>query len=73
MAEIERKSAKVLLITPELDVLLLSSLDPGNPGRPRYWFAVCGGVEGAKRSKRLQYARCTRRQASTSPTLARRL
>jgi 8-oxo-dGTP pyrophosphatase MutT (NUDIX family) len=39
------KSAKVLLITSELDVLLLSSLDPGNPGRPRYWFAVGGGVE----------------------------
>jgi 8-oxo-dGTP pyrophosphatase MutT (NUDIX family) len=45
MAEIERKSAKVLLITPELDVLLLSSLDPGNPDRGRYWFAVGGGVE----------------------------
>jgi 8-oxo-dGTP pyrophosphatase MutT (NUDIX family) len=45
MAEIERKSAKVLLITPELDVLLLSSLDPSNLDRPRYWFAVGGGVE----------------------------
>jgi len=45
MAEIERKSAKVLLITSELDVLLLSSFDPDNPGRPRYWFAVGGGLE----------------------------
>jgi 8-oxo-dGTP pyrophosphatase MutT (NUDIX family) len=45
MALIERTSAKVLLVTSSLDVLLFSSLDPGKPNRPRHWFAVGGGVE----------------------------
>jgi 8-oxo-dGTP pyrophosphatase MutT (NUDIX family) len=45
MAQFERVSAKVLLVTRDLDVLLLSSLDPSDPERPPYWFAVGGGVE----------------------------
>jgi 8-oxo-dGTP pyrophosphatase MutT (NUDIX family) len=48
MAIIERTSAKVLLVTASLDVLLFSSLDPGNPDRPRHWFAVGGGVEAGE-------------------------
>jgi 8-oxo-dGTP pyrophosphatase MutT (NUDIX family) len=42
---IERTSARVLLVTLNLDVLLISSLDPGDPDRPRHWFAVGGGIE----------------------------
>jgi 8-oxo-dGTP pyrophosphatase MutT (NUDIX family) len=42
---IERTSARVLLVTSNLDVLLFSSLDPGDPDRPRHWFAVGGGIE----------------------------
>lgn len=42
---IERISARVLLVTSNLDVLLFSSLDPGDPDRPRHWFSVGGGVE----------------------------
>lgn len=45
MANVERVAAKVLLVTAELDVLLFSSVDPGDPSRPGHWFAVGGGVE----------------------------
>jgi 8-oxo-dGTP pyrophosphatase MutT (NUDIX family) len=45
VAVTERVSARVLLVTLELDVLLFSSLDPGEPDRPRHWFSVGGGVE----------------------------
>ncbi len=45
MALIQRTSAKVLLVTSSLEVLLFSSLDPGKPDRPRHWFSVGGGVE----------------------------
>jgi 8-oxo-dGTP pyrophosphatase MutT (NUDIX family) len=45
MGDIKRSAAKVLLVTSQLEVLLFSSLDPGDPSRPRYWFAIGGGVE----------------------------
>jgi 8-oxo-dGTP pyrophosphatase MutT (NUDIX family) len=45
MAQFERVSAKVLLVTRDLDVLLASSLDPSNLERHPYWFPVGGGVE----------------------------
>ena len=45
MVAIKRTSARVLLLTTDLDVLLFSSLDPGEPKRARHWFAVGGGVE----------------------------
>jgi 8-oxo-dGTP pyrophosphatase MutT (NUDIX family)/predicted GNAT family acetyltransferase len=48
VGNIERSAAKVLLVTPQLDVLLFSSLDPGDPSRPRYWFATGGGVESGE-------------------------
>jgi 8-oxo-dGTP pyrophosphatase MutT (NUDIX family) len=43
--QISRESAKVLLVTPDLEVLLLSAVDPLQPDRPSHWFPVGGGVE----------------------------
>jgi len=40
-----RVSAKVLLVTPELEVLLMSAANPLDPDKPRHWFPVGGGVE----------------------------
>jgi 8-oxo-dGTP pyrophosphatase MutT (NUDIX family)/GNAT superfamily N-acetyltransferase len=45
MSLIQRQAAKVLLVTADADILLLSSLDPLRPDRGPYWFAVGGGVE----------------------------
>jgi 8-oxo-dGTP pyrophosphatase MutT (NUDIX family) len=45
MSPISRVSAKVLLVTPDLEVLLMSAVDPDDPHRPSHWFPVGGGVE----------------------------
>jgi 8-oxo-dGTP pyrophosphatase MutT (NUDIX family) len=45
MPPISRVSAKVLLVTPDLEVLLMSAVDPHDPDRPSHWFPVGGGVE----------------------------
>ncbi len=42
---INRVSAKVLLVTPKLEVLLMSAVDPIDGDRAGHWFPVGGGVE----------------------------
>jgi 8-oxo-dGTP pyrophosphatase MutT (NUDIX family) len=43
-----RISAKVLLVTAEREVLLMSAVDPLDPGRPSHWFPVGGGVDNGE-------------------------
>jgi 8-oxo-dGTP pyrophosphatase MutT (NUDIX family) len=45
VALIERVSAKVLLVTRDLQVLLFASSLPDERSGARYWFAVGGGLE----------------------------
>lgn len=48
MAQPNRLSAKVLLVTAAREVLLMSAIDPSVPDRPRHWFPVGGGVEAGE-------------------------
>jgi 8-oxo-dGTP pyrophosphatase MutT (NUDIX family) len=42
---VHRRTARVLLVQPSGEVLLLQDSDPGAPGRPTFWITPGGAVE----------------------------
>lgn len=45
MERVHRRSARVLPVSPDGEVLLLQDTDPGNPSRGAYWTSIGGAVD----------------------------
>ncbi|OIJ27175.1 NUDIX hydrolase [Nocardioides luteus] len=45
MARVHRKSARVLPVSADGEVLLLQDTDPGNPARGAYWTSIGGAID----------------------------